>query len=69
MTKLKKCSKWIKIYDKYIKTKLECKLNEDTMAKKQKSEDEEDEEPTPLLDHAAARLVKTLKQSKWRYNG
>ena len=38
------------------------KLNEDTMAKKQKSPaDDDDEEPTPLLDLAAARLVKSLQ--------
>ena len=29
------------------------------MAKKQKSPSDEEEEPTPLLDLAAARLVKT----------
>ena len=45
---MKKSSKWLKIYNKTIKTKLYCKLNEDTVAKKQKSEDEDEEEPTPL---------------------
>ena len=40
---------------KSIETNPQSKLNEDTMAKKQKSPDEE---PTPLLDLAAARLVK-----------
>ena len=33
--KNQKSSKWIKIYGKSVKTKLKCKLNEDTMAKKQ----------------------------------
>ena len=40
------------------------KLNEDTMAKNQKS----DEEPTPLLDHAASRLVKKTRQKGLQIN-
>ena len=49
---------------KSIETNPQSKLNEDTMAKKQKSPDSE--EPTPLLDLAAARLVKTLRSSKFQ---
>ena len=43
---------------KSIETNHQSKLNEDTMAKKQKFP--EPEEPTPLLDLAAARLVKRM---------
>ena len=43
---------------KSIETNSQSKLNEDTMAKKQKSPDSE---PTPPQDLAAARLVKTEK--------
>jgi len=45
---------------------LQCKLNEDTMAKKQKSPEKNDQtsyscqDPTPQLDSAAARLVKMV---------
>ena len=45
------------MYVNLIKTKCKSKLNDDTMAKKQKSS----AEPTPLLDSAAARrLVKSF---------
>ena len=42
------------MYVNLIKTNSKSKLNDNTMAKKQKSS----AEPTPLLDSAAARLVK-----------
>ena len=44
------------MYVNLIKTNCKSKLNDDTMAKKQKLP----AEPTPLLDSAAARLVKTF---------
>ena len=43
------------MYVNLIKTNCKSKLNDDTMAKKQKLP----AEPTPLLDSAAARLVKS----------
>ena len=42
---INKQSKYVKVYDKFIKTNSQSKLNEDTMAKKQKSP-EPDEETT-----------------------
>ena len=47
--------KYAKLYGKSIKTNPQSKLNEDTMATKQKSPEEE---PTPKQDSAVARLVK-----------
>ena len=43
------------MYVNLIKTNSKSKQNDDTLPKKQKSS----AEPTPLLDSAAARLVKT----------
>ena len=57
--------KWLKnfknllIYLKFLETKPLSKLNEETMAKKQKSPSSaSDSEHAPLLDSAATRLVK-----------
>ena len=62
------------MYDKSNITKLKCKLNEDTMPKKQKSPEEDEiksktsqqqqREPTLTHDHAASRLVKTKYHPK-----
>ena len=60
--------KWLKnfknllIYLKFLETKPLSKLNEETMAKKQKSPSSSDSEHAPLLDSAATRLVKTNAQ-------
>ena len=59
--------KWLKnfknllIYLKFLETKPLSKLNEETMAKKQKSPSSSasDSEHAPLLDSAATRLVKS----------
>ena len=53
------------IYFKFLETKPLSKLNEDTMAKKQKSPSSASEH-APLLDSAATRLVKRIME-EFRY--